>query len=720
MSFGGTFDIIWSKQSGGGGDTSAPVVQSIVVNAVGDVVVTCNESLNESLGAATDFTLDAPSGVTFDIIVVAGNTITLGPSRPIYEGEVVTLDYTPGGIEDLAGNDLEAISNYAVTNNSEVVAPDTTAPTVDSIVANAVGDVVVTCAEDLNESLGAATDFTLDAPTGVTFDTITIDGPTITLGPSRPIYEDEVVTLDYTPGDIEDLAGNPLGVISNYNVTNNSEVPAPASPEVVSIVADSAGTSTDVTFGENMDQTSTPAGGDLSFSGTPVTIASAAWQSATVLRLTHATHRLMGSLFSTPTLNYTPGVNPIRGLVGNNLDAFNGEAVTNNSTQEPMMSTETLYASGNWTAPADLYGTTCFVESWAPGEGGQTATKAGDTGYYCAVTDTIAASGVYAYTIGAIGSAGGGNGGDNTWRTNILVAPGGGSTTTAIGDVIRAGSAGQSAAGAATGGGSPGSSSAGTSGASGGAAGEPNGAPGISSNIASRGPGTGGASTGSQQRAGGVGWKRVVCLRHPPLTGPYVVSLAEYRDTAGTTSRSLPAPAGTHVAGDYGVVLSGLPGATVPSSLQATTVLNTANGTAVNATMFLRAMTGTDTITITSSNVSGAFRYYRIRGANGTASANGATGTTSAPNPGTHNPTGGANILRLVFQCCAVEAQSNNANTIGGQPADYPGINTPQRSNSNTSAGLVTGTRREQAMSYTPGAFTNSIENWAAICGSME
>lgn len=117
--FGGIQDFTWSSA----GDSTPPTVSSLTVNAAGNLEVACNEPLNASSGDEADFHLDAPVNVTFTGISIFGNTATLTPTRPLFVGETVTLDYTPGGtpITDVAGNALGSFSNQAVTNSSAVV-----------------------------------------------------------------------------------------------------------------------------------------------------------------------------------------------------------------------------------------------------------------------------------------------------------------------------------------------------------------------------------------------------------------------------------------------------------------------------------------------------------------------------------------------------------------------------------------------------------------------
>lgn len=487
------------------------------------------------------------------------------------------------------------------------------------------------------------------------------------------------------------------------------------------IVINADGVSGRITFDEDMSTGATPTVGSITLNNTLATISGFSWASATELDFTIASYTVIGSAFATVTMSYTAGVAPLKDVANNNLADFSGASLTNNSIHAPMVHIETLLSGTSWTSPADLFGTSLFVEGWAAGEGGQTATKAGDSGGYCNKTDTIAANTAYSYSIGAAGTTGGGNGGDIAWRTNVMVVPGGASATSAVGDVTRAGQTGTSGAGSTTGGGSPGT----TGGASGATPGEPNGAPGMAGNVVARLPGAGGGSTGSAQRAGAPGYIRLACHRHPPLTGAYVTAFAEYRDSASGTSHGAYAAPGTHQAGDQIALFIALgSAAVVPLCLQGDGVAGVPFASQQNTTagclaLFIRTATGSDdmTVTTTPSN-GGAVQMRRIRRATGTPEATGTTGSGTAANAGTHTPTGGSQS-RLVVTAATFCAGVGNQNSPSAFPTDYRTCYTPQRTSNTATAGIGCGVRTETASSYAP-AWTGNIENWAAITATWE
>jgi len=78
-----------------------------------------NKSVTANDGGVT---LSASGGpVTVSIVGVAGNIVFYSLSRDITSSESVLISYTGTAIKDLAGNNLQTITNQAVTNLSTVV-----------------------------------------------------------------------------------------------------------------------------------------------------------------------------------------------------------------------------------------------------------------------------------------------------------------------------------------------------------------------------------------------------------------------------------------------------------------------------------------------------------------------------------------------------------------------------------------------------------------------
>lgn len=107
---------------GGGGDVTSPTLVSAVVNAAGtSLALLYSEPLDTgSVSAAARYALAGTSS-TVGSTGVSGSTVTLTiAGTPIFQGETVTVTYTPGAspIQDLAGNDAGALVAQSVANNS--------------------------------------------------------------------------------------------------------------------------------------------------------------------------------------------------------------------------------------------------------------------------------------------------------------------------------------------------------------------------------------------------------------------------------------------------------------------------------------------------------------------------------------------------------------------------------------------------------------------------
>jgi hypothetical protein len=204
-----------------GPDITDPTVQSAVINTNGDTLtITYDENCTGQLG----FTI-TPSGGSATLSPSSGdgtNTHVFSISRSIESGETVTFDYSAitGNVEDTSGNTLGGITDGAVTNNSTFT-PDIVAPELTSATITEAGNVLVLVFDEIVQNYtgfsismsGGAV--TLSNPSGSGTDTLSFDL-------SRSVLPNETGTIDYTPGDVEDLSGNTLVAISGDTVTNNS------------------------------------------------------------------------------------------------------------------------------------------------------------------------------------------------------------------------------------------------------------------------------------------------------------------------------------------------------------------------------------------------------------------------------------------------------------------------------------------------------------------
>ena len=170
------------------------------------------------------------------------------------------------------------------------------------------------------------------------------------------------------------------------------------------------------------------------------------------------------------------------------------------------MATTIIYLTSGttWAVPGDWNSTNNTIEGWGAGQAGTSANTGsssvggGKSGAYASISNQILTSGAsIPTTIGAGGTTSGQNGGDTSFNTTSLVAPGGNTGSSITGTVTNVG---------ATGGVQ--SPSNGSGGGGGAGAGGPNGvgkAGGLSPGPSTlRGGGGGGGSDGGSSSAGGA------------------------------------------------------------------------------------------------------------------------------------------------------------------------------------------------------------------------
>ena len=319
---------------------------SAAVNAAA-LTLTYGEALDEgSRPAPGDFTVQVDgSGRSVSGVSVSGRVVTLTLASVVAHDETVTVSYSPGAnpIRDVPGNDAEALSRKAVTNET----PDTTSPTVSSVEipstppdnrdTYAIGDVIevtVTFSETVvvtrtprmrlrvgsrNRTAGylrgsgaAALVFSYEVALG---DEDT-DGVSIAAG-----------RIDRNGGTIKDEADNDAVLDHEAVAPQAGHKVDGVRPAFLSAAVDGSSLLT-LTYGEALDGGSRPWTGDFTVEvgGTGRSV-SAVSVSGSVVTLTldpAVEHGDTGI-----RVNYSPGTRPIRDAVGNDALALSNRSVTN-------------------------------------------------------------------------------------------------------------------------------------------------------------------------------------------------------------------------------------------------------------------------------------------------------------------------------------------------------------------------------------------------------
>lgn len=332
-------------------ETVPPVVLNANVPAAGTTVIV-------NMTEATSPPVLPASGVTGFSVTVAGvnrsvtsasrtaaTQFTLVLSSPVLVSQVVTLSYVPGNVTDSAvpPNAMAAASGIAVTNNS-TQALDAIAPVFSTALIPAAGNTVVV-------NLIEASSPPVVPVSGVLGFFVVVDGvdvdivsasrsgsTQITLALLVPVYVNQVVTVEYTQGNVADSQGNLMGSFHPQAVVNGSTQtpggvldtfgPVPSGGSVPS-----AGTTVLVDFVESQNPPLLPAAGITGFTvradGVLRTVASAVRITSTRVQLTLSSPVYVGQIV---TVGYVPGNLTDSATPANPTLAFTNFQVDNGST----------------------------------------------------------------------------------------------------------------------------------------------------------------------------------------------------------------------------------------------------------------------------------------------------------------------------------------------------------------------------------------------------
>ena len=330
-------------------DDTAPMLSSASVTGT-TLTLTYDEALDgSSTPVPGDFTVsggDRVRAVTAVRVNGSAVELTLDVGGE-HEEAGIQVSYTPGAnpIQDVLGNDAEALSREAVTNET----PDTTSPTVSSVEipstppdnrdTYAIGDVIeatVTFDETVvvtrtprmrlrvgsrNRTAGylrgsgaAALVFSYEVALG---DEDT-DGVSIAAG-----------RIDLNGGTIKDEADNDAVLDHEAVAPQAGHKVDGVRPAFLSAAVNAAALT--LTYGEALDEGSRPAPGDFTVqvdgSGRSVSGVSVSGRVVTLTLASVVAHD------ETVTVSYSPGANPIRDAAGNGAIGLSNEPVANETPE---------------------------------------------------------------------------------------------------------------------------------------------------------------------------------------------------------------------------------------------------------------------------------------------------------------------------------------------------------------------------------------------------
>jgi len=329
----------------GGEDTSSPELNTSVISANGTTLtLTFNEAVTQGSGYNDNqWDLDCSlEGNGIGITYVSGDegtahVYTIASTIGSTDTCNIDFDGTADSMEDDNENDLEAIVSDSVTNNST---EDLIAPELSTSVISANGTTLtLTFDENVNQGGGYAdADWDLDCSVtgngiGLTYDSG--DGTDEHIYIIDSTIQDEVCNIDFN-GDansMEDDSGNDLAAIVSDPVTNNSEQ-GPTPPELNTTVIATNGTTTTLTFNENISQGSGYNDADLNMDCTttgndiPMTYVSGDGTDEHIYTLGS---EVQNAGADTCNLDFNGDANSLENDDGVDLEAITNGEVTNNS-----------------------------------------------------------------------------------------------------------------------------------------------------------------------------------------------------------------------------------------------------------------------------------------------------------------------------------------------------------------------------------------------------
>ena len=349
-------------------DDTAPVHSSAMVNGA-TLTLTFDEPLDSgSIPQASAFRVTGGSSSrTVTDVALSGSAVLLTLDPAVEHGETgIRVSYTvPTGagvspLQDVLGNDADRLSNVPVTNET----PDTTSPTVSKVeITSDPGTDRTYAAEDeiqvtvtFSETVEVTGTPQLRLEFGGGTRTATYEGGT---GTTALVFAYEVADGESDTDGVGVEADSLSGGTIRDEARNNAELDhdglaADSGHKVDAVKPELAasggavvdGTTLTLTYDEPLDRSSTPEEGDFTVAGgsqsrtvTGVRVSG----STVVLTLNAGAEHLEAGI----QVSYTPGMNPIRDVPGNQAEGLSRESVTNETPDTTTPEVSSLSISSN-------------------------------------------------------------------------------------------------------------------------------------------------------------------------------------------------------------------------------------------------------------------------------------------------------------------------------------------------------------------------------------
>ncbi|MGG3841044.1 SwmB domain-containing protein [Paenibacillus thiaminolyticus] len=329
-------------------DATLPKLQQVTAKG-SQIVFEFNKDLDAvSSKAADQFTVWV-DGKTRAITRISqdGRKVTLSLLHLITNGQVVKMRYAPDRypLQDRAGHPVPAISEQYVRNLNDTKPPVLEAAEVKGSVLRLVYNEGLKADQVPHRSHYSV----LVNRTARYVQAVQIRGNVVELVLDSSVSDHDEVTVSYAPADprLTDLSGNAAAAFTLAKVANktDNEVPVLRSASV-------KGASVTLTFSEKLRESPAPAPSQFSVQadGAGVRVKSASVKGDKVtLALDESVNP-----YSTVTVSYAPGTNPLRDLNGNAVSSF-ANAAAANETDGSVRPGDIQPASHDWFLDSGWY-----------------------------------------------------------------------------------------------------------------------------------------------------------------------------------------------------------------------------------------------------------------------------------------------------------------------------------------------------------------------------
>ena len=214
--------------------TFTPADEATAVAIGSNIVLTFSEAIARGTGNIVLKTAAGAIVATYDAassanLTIAGSMLTINPTADLGYATAYTVAFAAGSIKDLAGNGYAGTTTY---NFTTAPVPDTLAPTVttfspaDEATDIAIGsNIVLTFSEAITKGTGNIVLKTTAGTVVATYDAassanLTINASTLTINPTANLDFSTAYSVEFAPGSVKDLAGNPYAGTTTYHFTS--------------------------------------------------------------------------------------------------------------------------------------------------------------------------------------------------------------------------------------------------------------------------------------------------------------------------------------------------------------------------------------------------------------------------------------------------------------------------------------------------------------------